>query len=133
MPVDEGIAGDMYNVLMEIRLLGHSAYRTEYHMVWVFKYQRRILNPSLRGHSRKLFFKIMKSLPGCEIIEYNIQVDHIHMVMIIPPIYKVSEVVDIIKMSNCQQTKEKVFLAIQSILEREYRMVIRILCLYHRS
>jgi len=30
-------------------------------------------------------------------IEYNIQVDHIHMVMIIPPKYSVSEVVGQIK------------------------------------
>jgi len=32
-------------------------------------------------------------MPDCERIEYNIQVDHIHMVMIVPPSYAVSEVV----------------------------------------
>ncbi len=32
-------------------------------------------------------------MAGCEIVECNIQVDHIHMVMIIPPKYAVSEVV----------------------------------------
>ena len=36
-------------------------------------------------------------MPGCEIVEYNIQVDHIHMVMIIPPKYAVSNVVGRIK------------------------------------
>jgi len=41
--------------------------------------------------------KVMRSMPGCETIEYNIQLDHIHMVMIIPPRYAVSEVVDRIK------------------------------------
>ena len=40
---------------------------------------------------------IINTMPGCEIIEYNIQVDHIHMVMIIPPKYSVSEVVGQIK------------------------------------
>ena len=39
----------------------------------------------------------MRRMPGCEIIEYNIQVDHIHMVMIIPPKYAVGEVVGKIK------------------------------------
>jgi len=81
---------------MEIRLSGHSAYRTEYHIVRISKYRRRILNPGLRGYSKKLFPKIMRSLPGCEIIEYNIQVDHIHMVIAIPPSYKVSEVVEMV-------------------------------------
>lgn len=60
---------------MEIRLSGHSAYRTEYHIVWISKYRCRILNPGLRGYLRKLFPKITRSLPGCEIIEYNIQID----------------------------------------------------------
>ena len=48
------------------------------------KYRRRILNPDLWGHLRTLFSKIMKSLLGCDIIEYNIQIDYIHTVMIIP-------------------------------------------------
>ena len=32
-------------------------------------------------------------MPGCEMVEYNIQVDHIHMIMVIPPKYAVSEVI----------------------------------------
>jgi len=36
-------------LFMKIRLSGHSAYRTEYHIAWVFKYRRRILNLGLRG------------------------------------------------------------------------------------
>ncbi len=82
---------------MQIRLSGHSAYRTEYHIVWIPKYRRRILNPGMRGYLGKLFPKVMRRMPGCEIIEYNTQVDHIHMVMIIPPKYAVGEVVGKIK------------------------------------
>jgi len=92
---------------MEIRLSGHSAYRTEYHIVWISKYRRPILNPGLRGHLRKLFPKIMGSLPGCEIIEYNIQIDHIHMVMIIPLSYKVSEIVGRIKCQTASKLRKK--------------------------
>jgi len=49
----------------------------------------------------------MGSLPGCEIIEYNIQIDHIHMVMIIPPSYKVSEVVGRIKAQTASRLRKK--------------------------
>ena len=56
----------------EIRLSGHTAYRTEYHIVWIPKYRRCILNPGLRGYLRKLFPKMLRSLPGCEIVAYNI-------------------------------------------------------------
>jgi len=97
----------MFNVLMEIRLSGHSAYRIEYHIVWIPKYRRRILNPGLSGYLRKLFPKIMRSLPGCEIIEYNIQVDHIHMVIVIPPSYKVSEVAGRIKCQTASKLRKK--------------------------
>ncbi len=51
----------------------------------------------------------MRSLPGCEIIEYNIQIDHIHMVMIIPPTYKVSEVISRIKAQTSSRLREKFF------------------------
>ena len=39
----------------------------------------------------------MKGMPECEIIEYNIMKDHIHMIMIIPPKYAVSDVIKKIK------------------------------------
>jgi len=61
----------------------------------------------LRGYLRKLFPKIIRSLPGCEIIEYNIQIDHIYMVMIIPPKYKVSEVISRMKAQTASRLREK--------------------------
>ena len=82
---------------MEIRVSGHSAYRAEYHIVWIPKYRRRILNPGVKGYLHRLFPKAMKQLPGCEIIEYKMMGDHIYMVMIIPPKYSVSEVIGKIK------------------------------------
>ena len=92
---------------MEIRLSGHSAYRTEYHVVWIPKYRRRILNPGVSGYLSKLFPKVMKSLPGCEIIQRNIMVDHIHMVMVIPPRYAVSDIIGRIKQFTASRLREK--------------------------
>ena len=92
---------------MQTRLSGHSAYRTEYHIVWIPKYRRRILNPGSRVYLRKLFPKILRSLPGCEIIEYNIQVDHIHMIMIISPKYSVSDVIGQIKAQTASRLRKK--------------------------
>ena len=82
---------------MEIRLSGHSAYYTEYHIVWITKYRYHVLNPGVRAYLVKLFPKVMAELPGCEIVKCNIQEDHIHMVMMIPPRYSVSAVVGKIK------------------------------------
>ena len=92
---------------MEIRLSGHAAYRTEYHIVWIPKYRHRILNPGIKGYLEKLFPKVMEGLPGCEIVKYNIQIDHIHVVMVIPPKYAVSSVVGKIKGRTSSELRKK--------------------------
>ena len=92
---------------MEIRLSGHSSYRILYHLVWITKYRRRILKPGVCAYLDKLFPKIMRGLPGCEIVEYNIEVEHIHMVMIIPPRMSVAEVVGRLKGQTASQLRKR--------------------------
>ena len=90
-----------------MRLSGHGVYRTEYHIVWIPKYRRRILNPGVRGYLCRLFPKVLKKMPGCEIIEQSIQVDHIHILMIIPPKYTVSDVIGEIKQYTASKMRKK--------------------------
>ena len=92
---------------MEIRLSGHGAYRTEYHVVWIPKYRRRILNPGVRSYLSKLFPKLLEELPGCEIVVQNIQPDHIHTVMVIPPRYAVSEVIGRLKQQTASHLRKQ--------------------------
>ncbi len=92
---------------MEIRLSGHTAYRTEYHIVWIPKYRHHILNSGVKVYLVKLFPTILEQIPGCEIVTYNIQPDHIHMVMIIPPKYSVSDVVGKIKGITSSELRKK--------------------------
>ena len=49
----------------------------------------------------------MAELPGCEIVKFNIQPDHIHMVMIIPPKYVVSAVVGKMKGMTSSELRKK--------------------------
>ena len=72
---------------MKLKYSGHSVYRIQYHIVWIPKYRRRILNPGVKGYLKKLFPRVLEKMPGSDIIEYNIQVDHIHLIMVIPPNY----------------------------------------------
>ena len=46
-------------------------------------------------------------MPGCEIVQHNIQVDHIHMVMVVPPKYAVSEVIGKIKHWTAKELRKK--------------------------
>ena len=92
---------------MENRLSGHSVYRTEYHVVWIPKYRRRILNSGVAGSLERLWPKIMKGMPGVEMVQQNIQVDHIHTIIIIPPKYSVSEVIGRLKGQSASKLRKK--------------------------
>jgi putative transposase len=92
---------------MKYHYSGHSVYLTQYHVVWITKYRRRILKPGLRKYLVKLFPKILKTMPGVEIKEHNIQSDHLHLVILIPPKYPVSSVVGQLKSQTASQLRKK--------------------------
>ena len=86
------------NVLvMEIHHSGHTAYVTQYHIVWIPKYRRRILKPGVDTMTNKILRAAVKSMPGVEITEMAIQIDHVHLVLVIPPKYSVANVVGTLK------------------------------------
>jgi putative transposase len=75
--------------------------------VWIPKYRRRILNAGVKSYLEKLWSKILKGMPGVEMLHQNIQVDHIHTIMIIPPKYSVSEVVGRVKGQSASKLRKK--------------------------
>ena len=46
-------------------------------------------------------------MPGCEIVSYHVQEEHIDMVMIIPPKYAVSEVIGRVKGQTASRMRKK--------------------------
>jgi len=92
---------------METRVSEHNVYRTEYHIVWIPKYRRRILNAGVKAYVLKLFPKVLEMMPGCEIVEQNVRRDHLHLVMVIPPKYAVSDVVGRIKGVTSRYLRKK--------------------------
>jgi putative transposase len=46
-------------------------------------------------------------MPGVEMLEINIQVDHIHIIMVVPPKYAVSNVVGCIKGRTASMLRKK--------------------------
>lgn len=73
---------------MEVRVLNHSAYRTEYHIVWVTKYRHRVLKPAnFKSKVESLTREIAGRIVGVKIVELNAQPEYVRMVAIIPPKY----------------------------------------------
>ena len=74
----------------------HVIYKFEYHIVWVPKYRYRILTGEIGTHVDEDIRKISEWI-GCEVIELNVRIDHIHVVVIIPPKVSVSTYIGTIK------------------------------------
>ena len=82
---------------MELKKSSHGVYKTEYHIAYITKYRRRILNPGLQAYLRKVFPKVIRAMPGVELVKLGMETDHLHMVAVIPPKYAVSDVIGKLK------------------------------------
>lgn len=78
---------------MKIRFSAHGAYNHQYHIVWIPKYRKRVLKGELKSFLEKRLFEIQEYHPEVEIEKFSIQIDHVHLVSVIPPKYSVSSVV----------------------------------------
>ena len=79
------------------RRLSHSIYECVYHVVFCPKYRHRVLKGEIGEYTQSLLGKLVQQKEGVEILEMNVQVDHVHMVVVIPPKYTVSGVMGYLK------------------------------------
>ena len=91
---------------MEYIKTAHSVYYLQYHVVWVCKYRRRILNPGLCGYIRKLLPKLLRSMPGVNLETIGFDEDHLHMMMSIPPKYSISSVMGKLKSQSAAKLRK---------------------------
>ena len=80
----------------EYESLNHTKWECKYHVVFIPKYRRKGLYGSLRKHLGSMFRELARH-KECEIGEGHLMVDHVHMLLSIPPKYAVSNVVGYIK------------------------------------
>ena len=71
-------------------------YSIQYHIVWCVKYRRNILNGKVSTRLKELLTQISKD-NGFQILEMNMDEDHIHMLISIPPKYSVSQIMGYLK------------------------------------
>ena len=91
---------------MEYTTTAHSIYYLQYHVVWVCKYRRRILDPGMCVYIRKLMPKLLRSMPGVTLESIGFDKDHVHMVMSIPPKYSISSVMGKLKSQSASQLRK---------------------------
>jgi putative transposase len=76
--------------------LHHTKWECKYHLVWIPKCRKKVLYGQLRRDLGPILRKLALQKES-QVVEGMLKVDHVHMVVSIPPKYSVSQVVGYMK------------------------------------
>ena len=82
--------------MSKYKKLSHAIYYCVYHIVWVPKYRYRVLSGAI-GELVERDVRGISEWLGCEVKELNVRVDHVHVVVSIPPKVSISEYMGTVK------------------------------------
>ena len=80
----------------KFRQLSHVYYKCKYHVVFVPKYRFRVLTGTIKIQVEQDLLSISQ-WKDVEVLEQNVQADHVHMVCSIPPKISVSDFMGLLK------------------------------------
>ena len=76
--------------------LRHSIWECKYHVVFIPKCRRKTLYGQIRRELGGIFRELARQ-KECEIMEGHLMLDHVHMLISVPPKYAVAQVMGFIK------------------------------------
>ena len=79
-----------------IESLAHTKWECKYHVVWIPKYRRKALYGELRKHLGPVLRELARQRE-CVVEEGHLNLDHVHMLLTIPPKYAVAQILGFIK------------------------------------
>ncbi len=82
--------------MSRFKKLSQTIWCCQYHIVWVPKYRFRILSGDIAREVSSCI-RAFSEQKGCEVIELNVQIDHVHLLVMVPPKISISDFMGIIK------------------------------------
>lgn len=101
--------------MSRFRKLSQTIWHCPYHIVWIAKYRYKILTGKIAKEVENCI-RAFSEQQGAEIIELNIQFDHVHMLVLVPPKVSISNFVGVLK----GRTAIRVFNRFQNLKDRPY-------------
>ena len=83
--------------MSRFKKLSHTIFECKYHVVFCPKYRFRIFRDEKNEYVRQQIYSLCRQKDLVEVLELNIQPDHIHMVLSIPPKFSVSSLMGFLK------------------------------------
>ena len=82
--------------MSRFRKRSHTIWHCQYHILWTPKYRLRILTGQVAEEVTRCI-RAFSEQKGCEVIELNVQIDHVHLIAMVVPKISISEFVGIVK------------------------------------
>ena len=101
--------------MSRFRKLAQTLWYCQYHIVWVPKYRFRILTGNVAEEVENCI-RAFSEQQGCEVVELNVQVDHVHLLGLVPPKVSISGYVGTLK----GRTAIRVFSRFRKLKEKPY-------------
>jgi putative transposase len=76
--------------------LSHTIWYCQYHVVWTPKYRFRVLSGRV-ALDVESSLRMFSAMQGIEIVEMSIQIDHVHLILNVPPKHSISHVIGVLK------------------------------------
>ena len=87
---------------MGIKRTKHAVYDLKYHLVWIPKYRKHILDKEVSDYIKTIFNKIAEEY-GFGIDTMEVMEDHVHVFVEVPPRYSPAQVVQIMKSISARE------------------------------
>ena len=96
----------------------HSVYKINYHIVFCVKYRKKVITDKISGRLKEIFLKICPKYK-ISLIEWEHDIDHIHLLISAAPVTELSKFINAYKSASSRLIKKE-FPAIKSKLWKEY-------------
>ena len=101
--------------MSRFRKLSHTLWHCQYHIVWVPKYRFRILSGRIKS-GVETCVRTFSDQQKAEVVELNVQLDHVHLIAMVPPKVSISNFVGTVK----GRTAIRVFNKNRSLKKKPY-------------
>ena len=91
---------------MGVRRTKHAVYDLKYHLVWIPKYRKHILDKEISGCIKDTFEKIAEEYEF-RIDTMGVMEDHVHVFVEVPPRYSPARVVQVMKSISAREVFKK--------------------------
>ncbi len=96
-----------------------SVFNLTVHMVFVTKYRRKVIDAQMLAELKSVFESVLKAW-NCQLIEFNGEADHCHLIVSFPPQKRLSDLVGNLK-ATASKTMWRKF---ESKLSKTYRQKV---------